>query len=826
MNPFQALVSISLAAGLLQASPGAAGVPTLPVNSVRLFGFERPEEIACWSRRKLTDLRQTHRWAASGKAAAAITYHKWSPGKEKWPAVIASASRHALKITDFSLFDALVFQAYDPQDFPVVIKLHLRDAAGRRFSRTFPLQPKTAAECSVPIQELKNAVDVAHVAQIHLFTTQPERTYTVYVDDLRLTLNLRPAVRKLLYRALALQTRAETRLAHSPGTAPALARAWLEEIDQVRAAAKKALLRLDHGGLPSWSAAAVLKRQVHDWTAALDRCQAILPLLRARTLAAETGADGFVIALESPMRKVFLELGRFSSPFGTHYSLEAARNEYESFQVIVVPFEKALSRVRCRVLSPLTGPNGARIPLSVRLVGYVNCRRPSYTVPHTGWWPDPLLDMVPEVARAPLGEVLTFWVTAHVPENAPPGNYAGALLVSAAGRRPQSVAVTLTVWNFTLPKKTHLRTALSFRGLSQIYPRDQVKAMTRKYENWMLRDYHLNPGDIYGGPPAWDEARLRELKKLGLNAINLAYINAPRGNAFQPDRFWRKFQAQCRKIAQWLPRAQRAGVRDLCYVYCFDERPADQLDILYQAANRLKKEWPDIEVMTTAYDHTFGLERKDGKAVDIWVPLTPRFDSEATTIARARRAGRDVWWYICIGPKHPWANWFIEYPAIEARLLMGAMTAKYRPGGFLYYAVNRWPKNRRPIVTGPRTDWNPASYKINNGDGSIMCAGPNGPLATIRLENIRDGIEDFEYYCLLRTLAARYRENPGILTRIGRLLGFSSNPASPRTLQVSPTVVRDLTHYTHSPETLLAERRRIARAILRLQEIETRPHAP
>jgi hypothetical protein len=71
---------------------------------------------------------------------------------------------------------------------------------------------------------------------------------------------------------------------------------------------------------------------------------------------------------------------------------------------------------------------------------------------------------------------------------------------------------------------------------------------------------------------------------------------------------------------------------------------------------------------------------------------------------------------------------------------MGAMAAKYQPGGFLYYALNRWLVNEKVITGGPRTDWNPASYKENNGDGSILCAGPNGPLATIRLENIRDGM--------------------------------------------------------------------------------------
>ena len=86
---------------------------------------------------------------------------------------------------------------------------------------------------------------------------------------------------------------------------------------------------------------------------------------------------------------------------------------------------------------------------------------------------------------------------------------------------------------------------------------------------------------------------------------------------------------------------------------------------------------------------------------------------------------------------------FIEYPAIEGRLLMGAMTARQRPDGFLYYQISIW-NSRRPITSGPFTDWDPRSWTTYHGDGSWTCVGPDGaPVPTIRLENFRDGLEDF-----------------------------------------------------------------------------------
>jgi len=838
MNPIASngkTMAAIFAAGLLGIATGAAGreIEFSPAG-VQLFDFEKVQEFQKWMVRDLTEFRQTTRWAASGKAAAAVTFHKWEPGKERWPAVLALRRKDALPITDFSLFDGLAFQAFNPQKEPVVVRLHLRDGQGRRFSQTFTLPPRRAVACEIALSNLSDRLDISRIVELHFFVTEPARTYTVYIDDVRLTLRTPAAARSLVYRALALETEAEVRLRRSSGALPASIGRWMRDLEEVRVQAQTIRREFEEGRYSAWEALASVRARLKTLQARLDAARAVLPCLDALEAARLTGVRGFVLAAESPMKKVFLEAGRFRSPFRSEYALEAARNEYESFQVIVFPVQHELRNVRCRIVSPLAGPGGARVSATVRLVGYVFCKQPSYEVPHTGWWPDPLLDFTDTVERVPFGEVAVFWITVHVPEDAPAGLYRGALEVTAESVPAQRFGMTLTVWDFAIPKHTHLRTALSFRSLAKVYPPERLAEMTRKYENWMLNEYHLNPGSIYSGPPDWDADRLRELKRLGLNAINLTYLNAPRGSKFDAAKYWRTFEDRVRRVEKWLPVVEAADVRDLCYIYCFDERPTDQLDVVFETAARLKQKWPDIEVMTTAYDPTFGLDRKNGDAVDIWVPLTPHFDSNAERIAQARRAGRQVWWYICIGPQHPYANWFIEYPAIEARLIMGAMTAKYRPDGFLYYAVNRWPVNDHPIRSGPRTDWNPASYKNNNGDGSIMCAGPNGPLATVRLENIRDGIEDYEYYHLLRRLLARRNgrvkkeSGGGPFRSIGRFFGrlimggVRSSEKTGDAGRVSEEVVAELTHYTRSPEVLLAERRRVAALILALQDEASR----
>jgi hypothetical protein len=152
--------------------------------------------------------------------------------------------------------------------------------------------------------------------------------------------------------------------------------------------------------------------------------------------------------------------------------------------------------------------------------------------------------------------------------------------------------------------------------------------------------------------------------------------------------------------------------------------------------------------MTTGRDPSFGIDSGLADEVDIWVPLTPAYDLQLAQAARNR--GKEVWWYICISPPHPYANWFIEYPALEARLIWW-MTYQQKVPGFLYYLTNlRHGQSELMRLDGHnKTNWNPASFRTSNGDGCFMYSGPDGPISTIRFENLRDGIEDTELLFLL-----------------------------------------------------------------------------
>ncbi len=536
--------------------------------------------------------------------------------------------------------------------------------------------------------------------------------------------------------------------------------------------------------------------------ARLARLRALRDFQRA---AGRAGCpDAYAVGIATAMDKVLPRALDLPVRAGVGASLAAARREKEAFQVVVIPWLHALEDVAVTV-GALRDDSGNALPasaVSVSAMGYVKTQNPSrYSVAHVGWWPDPLLDFLhkTDVAR---GDAQAFWVRVAVPEGQPAGVYRGEAAVAAANAPGHTVPVEVRVHDFTLPVAPPLRTAFTVTDHPARY--GDWDTLRYQYADF-LAEYCIDFDNSYRRAPA-DAEMVAHLEAKGvLRAYNLAHVHKSEVTPGMDEAaFDHAMEVIEDRIRPAYEDAQRLGVLDKAYVYGFDECGSEYFPVLQRAGERLGAAFPEVPLVTTAYDHSFGLD-SGVTSVDAWVPLTPRYDPELAAAARAR--GREVWWYICCGPIHPYANFLIEYDAIEARLLMGAMTAKYRPDGFLYYKVTRWPnEDDAAITTGPFVDWDPASYRDYNGDGSLLCPGPGGrPLPTIRLENIRDGLEDFAYVRLLEERMAAARERGET--------GESWLREAGAALEVPAAVVGSLREYTRDSATLYAWRARLAAAI-------------
>jgi hypothetical protein len=186
----------------------------------------------------------------------------------------------------------------------------------------------------------------------------------------------------------------------------------------------------------------------------------------------------------------------------------------------------------------------------------------------------------------------------------------------------------------------------------------------------------------------------------------------------------------------------------MAYIYGFDEQEKEYYPAIDLFWRNLRRDVPGIPLMSTsrAYrDLADGVTNltETARSGDWFCPLTSHWKPELSK--ELQKEGRKVWWYTCCGPVAPYMNFVsLEFPFIEGRL-MGWQTHLYRADGFLFWVVNFWAKNQ-PLLDESDTylAWDSRISNRQYGDGVLLYPGRKNILPSIRLANVRDGIEDGE----------------------------------------------------------------------------------
>ena len=777
-----------------------------------LFDFEDSKDFDPWKVRSAQQDRliQSNQFATHGGSSALFTSPQWRTGMEEWPAFEAPP-----RIQDWRGYDRLMVDIVNPDkerhEFSLLIsdgKTPFRQGLSYRFS----LPSRGFQRYEVPLSNFPENVDRSDIQIIHFYGQRPEADMALHLDQIAL---LRPGEKP---------PEPESRLAadiarlvlKDPNLKNEILSACQSSLDKALEAVRKrgeaelqsVSARLEQllkpSTLPSLSELAKIQEEIQRIPGQFERDLAVLAL-ELEFNRKVSKRSPFLVGFATSMEKILPYDRPFQLQVSDSISVSLARAEKEGFQVCVLPRENDLKKVQVQV-SDLRSKSGDIFPaknVDCDVVGYVRtANQPPYEVPYVGWWPDPILgDFVGPVDIAK-GCVQAFWIRVRAARDQAPGNYEGALSVTGEGADPLEFRLKVHVYPFALPEETPLPTAITFfEHKDQMGGPANWAAMKLAYADF-LADYYIDYDSLYrSGPPDFEILQhLHEQNRLV--AFNLG--NVLNGGSDEAG-FEKAIQSTVDEIRPGYEKAKELGILDHAYIYGFDERPKEQFSLLERSAQALKKAFPEPLLLTTSYDDTYGMG-SEVKSIDAWCPLTPKFDpNKAKT---AREAGKKVWWYICCGPHHPFANWFVEYPAIEARLLMGAMAIRQRPDGFLYYSLTIWNDNL-PIETGPFTTWNPVSWTTYHGDGSLLCAGPGGrPLPTIRLENYRDGMEDYAYAC--------------ILERIVKEVSSEANASRPeqswlseagKALEVPESLIRAMDDFSRDPKELYAYRDRLGQLI-------------
>ncbi len=471
--------------------------------------------------------------------------------------------------------------------------------------------------------------------------------------------------------------------------------------------------------------------------------------------------------------------------------LEAARGEFEPFQIAVRAVgPNALGGVSAAA-APLVGPNGATLP-APRLyrVDYLDVATPSSGEGRAGRWPDALVPdvdaFVNEKRRAfpfdvPAGESRAVWVEVYVPEAAAPGVYRGQVRLTTTTQASLVVPVTLTVHSFTLPKSSSLPVTFGFTAgaVGKQHPKLSAKAQAQlieRYEVLALR-HRLS---LHGGsfePPPW---HVRDGKPVvdfgGYDAEVGPFLDGkvdPGGPA--EGARWTAFELRVPAkivgpdradyVKQLVDHLQKRGWLDRVFDYTFDEPADTQLGEVVQRAQAFRALTPIVPRLVT---HVFDARLKG--SVDIWCPVLNYVDDKPGNSDSPPRKTYDkerqrLWWYqSCMSHGcnitggdyfSGWPSYVVDAPAMSHRI-MEWLTFRYRVGGELYYnTVEGYAKGLDP--------WKNQLLFGGNGDGTLFYPGRTDviggttdiPVASIRLALIREGLEDYEYLRLYALAAGQ-----------------------------------------------------------------------
>jgi len=489
--------------------------------------------------------------------------------------------------------------------------------------------------------------------------------------------------------------------------------------------------------------------------------------------------------------------------------LSMARDEREAFQVVVYPMLADLANVKLSC-ADLKGPDGAKIPagdVEVFLVDHYKLRRNWLTSSKMFGGKlydtaDPLVPLAANGVTARRHWNTPFYVRVRTAPDQPAGTYTGAITVAADGVKPVKVAVTVKVWPQAIPRSWNFHTMGQYieDNCRRFHGADWNDKLRRKYYDFLL-DHRFSPTQQYRQVLS-PTADMRYCLDRGMNTI---YLYSVHGRRDKPTA------SLIKRIQPDYEKVRDMGALDHALVYIGDE--TNKWDLMRSYANMVHAHLPGALVMIGG---SFPRKELTGY-IDIYDPQiggsskTYSLQQEAADkIAASQARGEEFYWYVAAGPAYPFPNVQVEYPVIDSRVLFW-LTWKYGVTGFEYYCYNIWSRNyaKDPAQRYPNVPWKADGWARgwpSNGDGMLFYPGP---ISSLRLEAIRDGIEDWESLQVLADCieAVRNRKHP----RKYRALVAEAKEL----LAVRADVVKGFGEFTRDPERLLAERRKLGELLAR-----------
>jgi len=374
------------------------------------------------------------------------------------------------------------------------------------------------------------------------------------------------------------------------------------------------------------------------------------------------------------------------------------------------------------------------------------------------------------------------WLQVSVPYGTTPGTYSGTVVIVADGNR-FSVPLAVTVAPVTLPRTNQvsgsLLTAFNFSPQSyslkayDLYGVSRNSVLPGLFS--FLASYRLAPNSWgYGNPKKpsgytsdkhwWLDKSAQMIAAAGDPGqfasmwIPISSNRATRKN-YVGERSPYKPQTWCSYLRSvhgfW---QQHGWLSSYPYLWGMDEPGLPRFRVVERQAKAAHSCFAGSHVivtgMPTAQNHFLWNGGKDD--VDAWAVLASRYYGEYTNpalsrrgishanqelklIDAARRHHKQIWTYTYDAASHSTPGFTATEPASDPRIFVD-WAALEGITGLLYGQGTTTYAKGNPLVSNNK----------EKGSYVLLYPGPNGPIASARLEVLREGIEDWEILNVVR----------------------------------------------------------------------------
>ena len=471
------------------------------------------------------------------------------------------------------------------------------------------------------------------------------------------------------------------------------------------------------------------------------------------------------------------------------------RDDVESVQLLITP-DHNIAQYEF-TLESLSTENGDIIDeknIEVFAQWYVTIEKSYNTAAGYGDYPDALVPMKnmkkDGYNSIAAGENQGIWINVTIPKDAAAGFYTGTGKLELDGQI-FDIPVELTVYDATMPETVHPRSCfliwydymekgegsvndniakayfdlLVEKRCMPMYPSPAIQSDRDRFVTWAVETVVENPKiSAYALPYSIEtteegkrivsrDSVMELLTKMAVKNIQLRENGNETINLFEKAYYYLGSIID-EPTGEAL---ERVGICDLIISEC-----------KFAVADEYLKDYPDLydslaglaHVVTTAYNEDLlGSDTEGG--VQAWCPQFQHWHTQeqrdqyyARQNTTDRLMGEEAWWYGCNNPKVPFPTYHLDDDLITSRVLSW-MQYDYDCDGNLYWCVN----------VSKEDMWEKAHTIDSAGEGNLTYPAKKfrlkAPLSTLRLESIREGQEDYEYFWMIEQAIMEYNEANG-----------------------------------------------------------------